>query len=245
MGTVKRMRPLFGFFLVLFGLLLPGRLQSTESIQPMTQEIIATVTFVEGTPLAGPVSALRSVVSGQVLYSGSRIQTDGGSRIELATPGGGIVRLAGETILELGSKAGAVADGLTLTLLKGDMWANFSNQQGVGACRILVSRAMIVGPESVFRMVALWNGDIEVKTYSGLVTTSGPFDIQENIIDDSLPPDGGGEEDTLEAWCYQIAPYQKLIVLSAGYASKPFRFAAHSDLTDWVRWNQQRDEIFK
>ena len=51
-----------------------------------------------------------------------------------------------------------------------------------------------------------------------------------------------GDETVVDPWRRQVEPYLKMMVLSSGEATLPFRFAAKSDLTEWVRWNQERDE---
>lgn len=83
---------------------------------------------------------------------------------------------------------------------------------------------------------------MEVKAYTGQVTASGPFEIKkENDLYEFGALKGTGDA-APEPWRYQITPYRKVIVLATGEATAPFRFAAKSDLIDWVRWNQQRDE---
>lgn len=210
-------------------------------IQP---EACATVTFVEGAPLlVEPASAPQPVIAGRLLFAGSTVQTDSASRLELTFAGGGILRLAEETTIEL--EAGAEGAGkpgrlFQAMLLKGDMWANFSNQDDT--VQILASVGMFSGPESVFRIAMFGNGAVEAKTYIGQVTASGPFEIKkENGLYETGALKGAGDV-AQEAWQRQITPYRKMIALETGEATEPFRFAAKSDLTEWVRWNQQRDE---
>jgi len=208
--------------------------EAALQIQP---EACATVTFVEGAPLlVEPASAPQPVIAGRLLFAGSTVQTDSASRLELTFAGGGILRLAEETTIEL-EAGGRLFQAM---LLKGDMWANFSNQDDT--VQILAAVGMFSGPESVFRVAMFGNGAVEVKTYTGQVTASGPFEIKkENGLYKPGALKGAGDA-APEPWQHQIAPYRKMIALATGEATEPFRFAAKSDLTEWVRWNQQRDE---
>lgn len=246
MWILKRLLPFCGVVALLSGFL--GHALCAESVSQVPYGACATVTFVEGAPvLAGSASASRPVTAGQALYAGSTVQTDGVSRVELTFAGGGIIRLAGETALELGIGA---ADNATsggrfqAMLLKGDMWADFSSQHR-DTVQILATGAMFSGPESVFRAVMFKEGAVEVKAYAGQVTASGPFEITKEGVRYELGALKGDEGGTSESWQYQITPYHKMIVMASGEASQPFRFAAKSDLTDWVRWNQQRDGAMK
>lgn len=249
MRILKRSIVLYVAVALLPGFLLAGHAVCAESMGQLPYDAYATVTFVEGAPvLAGPASVPRVVTVGQALSAGGTVQTDSVSRVELTFSGGGVVRLAEDTTLELGTGAeDAATSGVRIQamLLKGAMWANFSNQHRKSVLQILVTGAMFSGPESVFRAAMFKEGAVEVKTYSGQVTASGPFEITNENGRYELGALKGGEEATPEPWQYQISPYCKMIVLASGEASQPFRFAAKSDLTDWVRWNQQRDESMK
>jgi hypothetical protein len=189
-------------------------------------------------------SAPRRLARGQTLNAGGTVQTDGVSRIEIVLSGGGIVRLAGDAVLELvgGTDAGGGGAREQLRLLKGDMWANFSGAAGGQTPRILAAGALISGPQSIFRTVIYGQGDVEIKTYSGQVTASGRFEIKEESNSDSPEANQGNEDSLREPWRYRIEPYLKMFVLVSGEASQPFRFSALSDLSEWVRWNRQRDE---
>jgi len=242
---LKRLLPLCAAVALLFGLFQPGPSVGAESVQSMQPEVCATVTFVSGAPvLAGAAAVQQPLSAGQALYPGSSVQTDSVSRVELALTGGGIVRLAEETTLELGAgaaDAGQPGPGLQVLLLKGGMWVNLSNRLPGSPPQILAAGAMFSGPRSVFRAIVFADGAAEVKAYSGQVTASGPFEIKKENSRFSLGARPGGEEGTLEPWRHQITPYRKVLVPASGDVSQPFRFAAKSDLTDWVRWNQQRD----
>jgi hypothetical protein len=246
MRLLKRLPLLFATILVMAGSFQAVRSADAESMGLATREFCATVTFVKGAPLlVEGTSTPRPLKKGQALYTGGTIQTDGVSRIEMALSGGGILRLAEDTTLELGSGATGASDPAVqqqLLLLKGDMWANFSGQRSGSPPQILTMGALISGPESVFRTVMYGEGDVEVKAYAGQVTASGPFEIKKESGRYSLVAARGDEGSPQETWRHQISPYHKMIVLVSGEASLPFRFAAKSDLTDWVRWNQQRDE---
>lgn len=227
------------------GFFMAGYAMCAEAMRQVPYSACATVTFVKGIPmLAESESPPQAVTAGQTLYAGSKVQTDSVSRVELTFAGGGIVRLAGETTLELGievTDAPSSGDRFQAMLLEGDIWANFSNQHGENNVRILATDAMFSGPESVFRVVIFKEG-IAAKVYAGQVTASGPFEITKESGRYEFGVINGGEEGAPESWGYQITPYYKMIVLASGEAHPPFRFAAKSDLTDWVRWNQQRDE---
>jgi hypothetical protein len=245
MRFLARLLPLCAVAMLLSGLLQAGSSEGAEPLGMNTGDAFATVTFVKGAPMfVEDASTPRPLTKGQTLYAGGAVQTDGVSRIEMALSGGGVIRLAGDAVLELGDGTDTAESGARqrLRLLKGDMWANFSGQHSGGLSQILVAGARISGPRSIFRAVMHGQGDAEIKTYTGQVTASGPFEIKTENNSDSPEANPGDEDSPPEPWRYQIEPYHKMIVLASGEASQPFRFAALSDFTDWVRWNQQRDE---
>jgi hypothetical protein len=249
MRILKRFLPLFAAVMVLSGLLQAGRPADAESMDPVTPEPFATVTFVRGAPvLTGGTSSPEPLTEGQGLYAGSGVETDDASRVEMVLSGGGIVRLGEKTAIELGGET-KDADGAgswqQLMLLDGDMWANFSDRHRDSAPQILAVGALISGPRCIFRTVMPGGGGLEVKAYTGPVTASGPFEVRKEDNSYLLAANPGNEENPLEQWRYQITPYQKMIVLASGEASKPFRFAAKSDLTEWVHWNQERDKALE
>lgn len=213
---------------------------ATSGMQP---EARASVTFIDGAPvLVGMASGSQPVILGQVLYAGGSVQTDSTSRVELTFVGGGIIRLAEETTIEL-SVGNADAENpeepFQVKLLKGGLWANFSDRSDT--IQILAAGTAFTGAGSVFRAVAFDDGAMEIKDYSGQVTASGPFEIKKENGRYELETVKRVEDDTPEPWRHQISPYRKIIVQVTGEATQPFRFAAKSDLTDWVRWNQERD----
>jgi hypothetical protein len=239
---LKRLLPMGAVFLMLL-VVLHAEPASGEPVS--SRNACATVTFVRGAPmLTEGGGEPRHLVKGQALCSGAAVRTDGISRIELTLSGGGVVRLAEDTSLELeksGLDMAASGGQLQLRFLKGNMWSNFSNENREGSSRIMMPGAMVSGPQSVFRGVIYEGGGMEVKVYSGKVTAKGPFEIKKDADSNSVQKPGEEEGGSPEPWQYPITSYQKILVLASGEASQPFRFAAKSDLTDWVRWNQERD----
>jgi len=239
MRLPTRLMPLFAAAMAFSGLLTAGAEPGAAA------EICATVTFLRGTPVLTGEEAPFPLTEGQRLYAGSTVQTDDSARIEMVLPGGGIVRLSEGSVLAMGGSAAGPARSESrrqLVLLAGDLWADFSNQGSGDSPRILALGALIEGPESIFRTALYREGGLEVKAYTGQVTVSGPFVFKRADNRYSLETNQGDEENPQEPWRHQITPYKKVMVLDSGAASQPFRFAAKSDLTDWVRWNQQRDE---
>jgi len=236
---------------IVFGALLVVALPAVsvfavESDLPSQHVACAEVTLLEGTPvLVGPESTQRALVLGQKLYAGSSLQTDAASRMELTFPDGDIVRMAEGTAVELGAVApGIEAPGLRFQVLLtgGEAWVNLSGRLRTEGFQLLAAGAVFGGHESVFRAIVFPEGSVEVKAYSGKVTAEGPFEIVRKDGRYTLRTFLQEEDDAIEPWRRQVEPYWKMIVLSSGAATLPFRFAAKSDLTEWVRWNRQRDE---
>lgn len=224
-----------------------GHVAGADTILGMQPEARASVTFIDGAPvLVGMASGSQPAILGQVLYAGDSVRTDSVSRVELTFVGGGIIRLAEETTLELGdgnADAGTPEDPFQVMLLEGQLWANFTDRPDT--IQILAAGTTIAGVGSVFRAVVFDSGAMEIKDYSGKVTASGPFEIKKENGRYELGTVKRVEDDTPEPWRHQISPYRKIIIQVTGEATQPFRFAAKSDLTDWVRWNQERDEAVR
>jgi hypothetical protein len=216
-----------------------------ESGLPSQPVACADVTLLAGSPvLLGPDSTRRALAVGQRVYAGSILQTDSASRLELTFPDGDIVRMAEETTIELGAVAPGVEEpGLRfqVVLTGGEVWVNLAARLQATGFQLLAAGGMFSGKESAFRAALFPEGDVEVKTYSGEVIADGPFEIVKIDGRYTLRSFSGGEDETVEPWRHQMEPYWKMIVLASGAATPPFRFAAKSDLTDWVRWNRQRD----
>ena len=221
-----------------------------ESGLPSQFVACADVTLLSGTPIqTGSDSIQQALVLGQRLYAGSILQTDATSRLELTFPGGEIVRMAEETTVELGAVApGVEASGLQfqVALTRGEVWVSLFGRLRAEGFQLLAAGAGFSGKESAFRAILFPEGNVEVKAYSGQVTADGPFEIVKKDGRYVLRTFSDDDDETVvDPWRHQVEPYLKMMVLSSGEATLPFRFAAKSDLTEWVRWNQERDEAGK
>lgn len=160
MRILKRLLSFCAAVALFPGFFLMGFAAADDLIPRMASEACATVTFVGGAPvLVGSGSAPKPVISGQELYGGSTLQTDSASRLELTITGGGVVRMAEATAIELAAGTeGAVnrASRLQVKMLKGEIWANFSNSPDT--VQILAACGMFSGPQSVFRVVMYEGG---------------------------------------------------------------------------------------
>ena len=133
-----------------------------------------------------------------------------------------------------------------MLLLKGGIWVNLLHQTDArNTLQVLMAGALVAGHNSVFRVVMFPDGAVEIKAYSGQVTASGPFEIRKANARFVLQSAGNKNSDAATPYRYLIEPYRKMIVQASGEETKPFRFAARSDRTAWVRWNEKRDAAGK
>ncbi len=239
-------------FAVLFVVLGGGRFAEAQQAANAGPTITtcAAVTLLEGaSTVALPFLGQRPLVAGETLDAGSVLQTGSTSKVELTLSDNSVVRVAEDSSIEL---AIDVRSGENQTrqfqvkLLKGGMWVTLSGQsENYRSPQILVANALLVGKEAAFRAVLFRNGAAEIKVYSGYVTASGPFVFVKEASRFLLHL---AEEEALqnaEPWRYRIEPYRKIIIQALGKETKPFRFAARTDLSEWVKWNQARDKDIK
>lgn len=207
-----------------------------------------TVTLLEGeSDLTMPAMTQYPLVLGDTLYAGAVLRTGSASRVEVVLADRGTVRLSGDTSIELAahrSDAETVSEQFQVALLEGEMWVNLPKQaENHKTLQVLVGHTLLMGPESVFRAVLFSDGAAEIKTYKGQVTASGPFEIQKDNNRFGLNVLMDDEAGYVEPWRYKIEPYRKILVQASGNGTRPFRYAARADITEWVLWNQERDEM--
>lgn len=234
----------FGVVIVAVFLPISGLVAASDL--PARSGAWADVTLMVGAPrLVEADSTQQALAVGQRLYAGSVLHTDGTSRLELTFPSGDMVRMAEETTIELGAKeteAEKPGSLFQVALIGGNVWVNLSGRFRVAGLQLLATGAVFNGTEGIFRATMFPEGDVEVKTYAGKITADGPFEIVKEDGHYTLRLVSKIEGEAIEPWRHQMEPYQKMIVLSSGEVTPPFRFAAKSDLNEWVRWNQQQDE---
>lgn len=245
MGNGRFRRIAWGCLVLLLVFSRTGSAADTGGIVTAALSESATVSWMEGAPTLVVSSTQSPLVQGASLGAGARIQTDGVSRVELTFRDGTVLRAAGETDIELGRQAATDGTGgqiFQVMVHQGQVWANLSRRSASDAFQLLTANAMFFGTDSIFYATVSRQGDVEVKDYSGQVTALGPFEVLMENGRFSVPNAAGKTgTDATASWRHQIDPYRKLIVVASGEATKPFRFPPKSDLTDWVRWNQERD----
>ena len=245
--STKRCALVMGYLFA--ALFITSRMGGFVDAQPSTgirPEICATVTLLEGaSTVALPPQGQRPLRAGETLPAGSILQTDGNSKVELTLADSSIARVAGDSSIELAidTRSGEKqARQFQLKLLKGEIWVTLPNlPEGDNPPQVLVANALLVGKESAFRAILSRDGAAEIKVYSGYVTASGPFVFVKEASRFLLHlAEEDGMQNT-EPWRYRIEPYRKIIIQALGQETKPFRFTARADLSEWVRWNQSRD----
>lgn len=232
---------------VVFG---AGGLTGARAAGSGSATICAAVTLLEGaSTVALPPLGQQPLTEGETLRDGSILQTKGSSRVELTLADDSVVRIGADSSVEL---AVDIRNGekhtrqFQVKLLKGEMWVTLPGlPEGDPPLQVLVAGALLVGNESAFRVVLFPSGAAEMKVYSGYVTASGPFVFPREDARFLLQSGEDGETPGPEPWRYRIEPYMKVIVQASGEETKPFRFTARADLSDWVKWNQSRDAEVK
>ena len=217
--------------------------------QPATDiesTVCAAVTLLEGeSTVNGSSPEQRPLETNEILYAGSVLQTGGGSKMELTFSDNSIVRLNGDSSIELGiddRNEEKQTWRFQVKLLKGNIWVTLPEQpEDRGSPQILAVGALLEGEKCSFRVTLYQDGAAEMKVYSGYVTASGPFVYKKEVSRFLLQPAGDDEMRVTDPWRYRIEPYRKIIIQASGKETKPFRFAARADMSEWVQWNQQRD----
>lgn len=217
--------------------------------QPATDiqsAVCAAVTLLEGESVVlMPSRVERPLVAGEMLTAGSLLQTGENSRVELTFGGSSVLRLDEDSSVELGAygrNGEKPADRFQVRLVKGGIWVTLLDQPELNPFQILAAGALFAGDKAVFRVVLFQDGSAEMKVYSGYVTASGPFVFVKEAFRFLFHSPEYDEEAAVTApWRYRVEPYRKIIIQASGKETKPFRFTARADLSEWVRWNQQRD----
>ena len=222
-----------------------GRVVAQPAVDTQSRAC-ATVTLLEGeATVNGASPEQRPIAAGETLYAGNVLQTGGNSKMELTFSDNSIVRLDGDSSVELGidgRNEEKRAWRFQVKLLKGNMWVTLPEQpEDRDSPQILAADALLEGKKCSFRVTLYPDGAAEMKAYSGSVVASGPFVFAKEASRFLLQSAGDDEMRNTEPWRYRIEPFRKIIIQASGKETKPFRFAARADISEWVKWNQSRD----
>jgi hypothetical protein len=233
---------------------------------PLAKNTTESVEVAGGTAeiifLEGKVTLLNKGISlnkGDSLSPGDRIETAENTRVELKLPDGSFIRFDEKTTFELIS---AVLDhekkerDIRISMILGKTWAKVSKLFGRRGRFELATKTAVCGVRgTVYRMNVNPDNSVMVRVYWGEIVVNTKK--QADTVDATASPQqfktpskvmgpepiSGPHPVSQEEWTYIVKALQQINIQPDGTAMKPFRFDIKEDLNDWVRWNQERDEI--
>jgi hypothetical protein len=184
------------------------------------------------------------------------VQTDKQSRVELKLPDGSYVRYDEDTTFDLTSAAFDVKKkrrNISVSMVFGKTWAKVARLLGRGGRFAIATPTAVAGVRgTVYRLNLNKDNSVSVKVYWGEVVVNSQKKASETAQPGKMTtptpvagphPVPGPHPVTMEEWTYIVKSLQQIDIRPDGTVTKPFRFDIKKDLNDWVRWNQQRDEM--
>ncbi len=242
--------------LALWGGLLLVALVMIYGFVPAGTRAIGTVNFILGD--AEDVKILRAGQTDwqpaklyEPVYTGDQIKTNQESRCETKLEGRGVVRIGENTIFAFSEEL--LNRKLNASLTSGRLWANIRHVGRGSNFWIRTPDAVCSVRGTIYRIDA--DSSTRVKVYQGQVDV-GPLSSakkdtaaipQPQIYQPPIPIPGptqvpGPSEVTLDHWV-QIVAGQQIEVRANGKYRKSNFDPKQDQQDDWVKWNQQRDQI--
>lgn len=192
------------------------------------------------------------------INSGDQVKTYKRSRAELELLQLDIIRMAPETTIDIVKLYEETKDKVKETkinLQQGDIWAKLSEKDSKMKFDITtpVAAAAITG--TVLRMGVNKDSTTELKVYKGEVRISNavakPMNIEQQTGKPIEVPGPhvipGPKEVSFEEWFYIIKDMQKITVNRNGTVQYMGQFSLkdEEEQSEWVKWNLQREKLFK
>lgn len=193
------------------------------------------------------------------LNAGCEVSTGAGSRLEIVLPDRSVVRFSEKTKFKLIqsdiSREGNRA--IKISVPVGKIWTNvrkalkgrdssfeISCQNAVAGIRGTVYRMDVENDQSA--QVKVYEGEVSVQGVSQKETAVSP---QPAVIGSPQPVAGpaaveGPKPVTMEQWVYIVKSMQQILISADGRAQAPEDFTEEEDVSDWVKWNKQRDKKY-
>jgi hypothetical protein len=202
----------------------------------------AEITCLQGntsviTPDGEPV---RSLSTGDRPAQGDRLRVGDGSKIELRLADDSHVRLDAGSVAVLKSLSLDPSTGLRLVdigIIMGKLWAATAKSPSAeDRFTVSIRTAIVSGRGAVFRMNVNDDQSAVVKVYDGAVEVKSPSSPTPDPL--RLDSDRAAAP---PAWARILEPGQEMAIHADGTADEPAAFPYDEDLTDWVKWNRERD----
>lgn len=252
MNWIKRILPVVILFLVLGPYPLSAQKKAVKIKMDAGQ---AKVTLLEGRAslYQKGLKKPQALSQGDLLTQGDRVTTHIKSRIEIKMPDKSIVRFAEKTTFVLDSATynpKTKKRDINVNMILGKTWAKvpkFSGSKGRFAITTKTSVAGVRGTD--FRMNVNKDNSAVLKVYAGEVAVSKRQDTggtETQAVKLTQPtPVAGPRPVSMEEWTYIVRSLQQINIRPDGSATKPFRFDIKADLNDWVKWNQERNQLLE
>lgn len=222
-------------------------------------------TFVEGEAKKQKIGEIdwEKALINTAVASGERVRTMLRTRAEIELAKLELIRLAPKTTVDIVKLYEETQEKKTETELKveeGDIWANIGSLEETSELLVgtTIANASVRG--TVFRMNVQDDQTTELRVYKGQVDVSNIPDTaeveeKEEKKTKSLAPrqiEGPKEvappkEVTLAQWTVIVREMQKLVITpdkKIKYHGE-FKSTDREEQTDWVKWNQERDELLR
>ena len=189
------------------------------------------------------------------VLTGDRVRTYQKSRAELELLDVDVIRMAPETIidiLKLYEETKTKVKETQVAVEKGDVWANIKKKEDNVKFGISAPVAVAAITGTVLRMGVLPDSSTLLKVYNGEVKiTNAPerTDLVPKTIQVHEVPGPheipGPYQVSMDEWIYIVRNMQKIVISNKGQIKEVGDFSKtdKDEMTDWVRWNTQRDKL--
>jgi hypothetical protein len=248
---------LLSMFLFLFALIPNTLMAETDAVKIDLTGGRAVVTLLQGKAslIKKGMTIAQSLVKGDYLRQGDRVNTEKRSRIEIKLPDESLVRFDELTTFELAALSVNKRKkdrNINVRMIFGKAWAKVTKWFGKKGRFALSTKTAVAGVRgTVYRVNVNPDNSAIVKVYGGEVAVSNmppPARMESPAkVESPSPVDGPKSVDgphpvSMKEWTHIVRSMQELVVRPDGSATKPFRFTLAADSNDWVRWNQSLDE---
>jgi hypothetical protein len=206
--------------------------------------------FAKGAKVGTPLKKNDKIMKGQEVKVGER------SRIELKYPDGTVMRFAERSVIKMDDityDSKTQNKKVRVDLGGGKLWANVK-KLATADSRVEVKTVNAVAGVrgTVYRVNVDEDNSAMVKVYDGSVNVTGVPKEAAKTSGQFTPPvpvDGPREvpppyhEVSMEEWTVIVKAMQQISISPQGVASKPQDFTPQQDMDDWVKWNQERDQL--
>lgn len=234
----------------------------SKELDELERAATGLVTFVDGTLKKKYIDAQDWITAAKdtSVLSGDKFRTLDQSRAELLLKELDVIRLAPRTtidIVKLYEETKEFKEHTSINVVEGDIWGMVGSVSDEASFNMNTSVVGTAITGTVFSISVAKDSTMELKVYKGEVEITNVPD-NKTLAPDKLPiiklkeiegptQVSGPKEVTYTEWRYIVESMQTIQINKYGevMTSDAFSFVDGSAMSEWVRWNIERDELMK